>query len=1427
MAQAMSSLGMGYMEFGQAYDELGQTQHLKTIVDYYCDYVKRCTVLNSDGEVEAFCYQVGNGQADHEQWKAPEVEDETATKRYFTLVATASNPAADIVSETAAALAINYINFGNAQDLEYAKKLFAFAKKYPNTIGAKDGGFYSSSSADDDYSFAAAMLYKATGDASYKSEYNVSDVQPKAGNIYSWDEVYQAAALYAPDNNTDLLNKVNGGLATIANSSKDSYYCYSDWGSARYNCNAQFMMMIYDKRMNGKTAYPDWAKYQMSIILGNNSQKKNLVVGYNESSPKQPHHRAASGQSGWGQFHDASVVSKYTLFGALVGGPTSSDFSSYVDKMDDDHTSEVTLDYNASFAGALAALYLKNKNSTEEGFTDQTISSTFYGGSEFAGGTTDTPVSVEAVAVSPVTTTLTIGDTEKLTVTFTPANATNKNITWTSSDSTVATVDTKGIVTAVKAGTTTITATTEDGSFTASCKVTVRKKTPVIDGSGNIEVVVGTQLKDVSIAGYTAKVGDTAIEGTFSWKEADKTLSMTDTTFTLLFTPTDENSYNTAEKNVTFTMKRKENTNKPAAPKLQSKTDSSVILETYSGTEAVEYGILLGDEYTWQDDTAFTKLDAYASYTFAMRFAKTEDTLAGQAGEGLKVKTHFAEADTYKIDLGRLSENGYVEAHNGTITYDKGTKTLTLVNSEKSYTITGENAEITVVIKNSDTILSDTTLKKIESESDVTLELVGDNKVTEGIVSSGSVTIQNGSETSQAGSLEVSSGTDGAIVADKIIIESGEVTATGSGEAPALKGNIEIDLLGGTLTANAETTPVIQVDTTQEGAKIVLDGCQVNSAVEPDDIYNVDPVDRDGNAVESCQVVYKNEEAGTIQTVSVKKGSEITLPNLTVKEGYKALGWCMEGTSDVLAQGAKITVNETVTYVAKYLPIEGGLEIEVADANALIAGYLEDDGVNVIIKNNSNISLEKVDLTLSNDDFTLSRTSITNFAAGDSQEVQVKLKSGKAANTEGYEVTVTASSASKEVAAVSKTISRVVNAAEKKVTGITVTLDSYTIKEGSATRARAIIVPEDATNKAVEWSSSNTAVATVDSEGNVKAIAEGTVTITATAQDGSGVTGTNELTVTKVEETENPEEPTDKKVTKITVALEENTIKAGTATKATATVTPEDATNKAVTWSTGNEKIATVAQNGTVTAVAEGVVDIIATAQDGSGITGKAVLTVTKNPTQTSDTGNENTGNKDNGNSQPTGEPQEAGSADEVKATGIQVTADVKKVENILASGTMKLAPKKKMQLNVSFQPEDAEEEELTFTSSNPKIATVDEDGEITAGKKPGTTTITVRTENGLTKTFRIQVMKKAVTKVKLQAKTKTVKTGKTLKVKATLSPSKKLASGSIYWTTSNSKIATVTQKGVVKGIKKGKAKITATATDGSGKKATITIKVK
>ena len=69
--------------------------------------------------------------------------------------------------------------------------------------------------------------------------------------------------------------------------------------------------------------------------------------------------------------------------------------------------------------------------------------------------------------------TLTIGETLPLTATVFPENATDKSVTWTTSNASVATVSTEGVVTAVAAGTATITVTTTDGSFTATCTITV------------------------------------------------------------------------------------------------------------------------------------------------------------------------------------------------------------------------------------------------------------------------------------------------------------------------------------------------------------------------------------------------------------------------------------------------------------------------------------------------------------------------------------------------------------------------------------------------------------------------------------------------------------------------------------------------------------------------------------------------------------------------------------------------------------------------------------------------------------------------------------------------------------------------------------------------------------------------------------------
>ena len=132
----------------------------------------------------------------------------------------------------------------------------------------------------------------------------------------------------------------------------------------------------------------------------------------------------------------------------------------------------------------------------------------------------------------------------------------------------------------------------------------------------------------------------------------------------------------------------------------------------------------------------------------------------------------------------------------------------------------------------------------------------------------------------------------------------------------------------------------------------------------------------------------------------------------------------------------------------------------------------------------------------------------------------------------------------------------------------------------------------------------------------------------------------------------------------------------------------------------------------------------------------------------------------------------------------------------------------------------------VTYKTSNKKVATVNAKGKITA-KKKGTATITIYSKTDKKKTCKIKVtVGTPVTKVKLNKTKANLNVGKSLTLKTTLSP-KKPSNKGIIWKSSNTKIATITSKGVVKAKKAGTVKITATAKDGSGKKATCKVTVK
>ena len=137
----------------------------------------------------------------------------------------------------------------------------------------------------------------------------------------------------------------------------------------------------------------------------------------------------------------------------------------------------------------------------------------------------DTEIKVTGVTLNKTALTLNIGANETLTATVAPADATNKKVTWKSSDAAVATVDTNGKVTAVKAGEATITVTTEDGGKTATCKVTVQPKLVSEITLAALAIYAG-ESKAITA---TVKPDD-ATNKELTWKSSDESIATVDNT---------------------------------------------------------------------------------------------------------------------------------------------------------------------------------------------------------------------------------------------------------------------------------------------------------------------------------------------------------------------------------------------------------------------------------------------------------------------------------------------------------------------------------------------------------------------------------------------------------------------------------------------------------------------------------------------------------------------------------------------------------------------------------------------------------------------------------------------------------------------------------------------------------------------------------
>ena len=168
------------------------------------------------------------------------------------------------------------------------------------------------------------------------------------------------------------------------------------------------------------------------------------------------------------------------------------------------------------------------------------------------------------------------------------------------------------------------------------------------------------------------------------------------------------------------------------------------------------------------------------------------------------------------------------------------------------------------------------------------------------------------------------------------------------------------------------------------------------------------------------------------------------------------------------------------------------------------------------------------------------------------------------------------------------------------VTSVSLDKASLELTEGETAQLTATVLPDNATNKNVTWSTSNASIATVDANGLVTAVSAGTATITVTTEDG---TKTASCTVTVTVP-----------VTGVTLSQTQASLyynRTPNTLTLTATVAPDNATNKDVTWTSSDSTVATVDQNGLVTALARGTAVITATTVDG-GKTATCTVTVSR-----------------------------------------------------------------------------------------------------------------------------------------------------------------------------------------------------------------------
>ncbi|KAH7513870.1 hypothetical protein FEM48_Zijuj11G0028400 [Ziziphus jujuba var. spinosa] len=394
MAFTVSLLSWAALEYQNDISSANQLEFLHKAIRWGTDFI-----LSAHSSPTTFYTQVGDGNADHQCWERPEDMDTPRTLYKITCDCPGTEAAAEASAAlSAASLAFKGVDYDySASLLSHSHSLFELADNYRGSFKASCPFYCSYSGYQDELLWAAAWLYKASGNYKYLTYVSSNQGWSQAVTEFSWDNKFVGAQTlllkefykgnknlnrYKIDIESFICAVMPGSSTSQIKTTPGGLLYYRDNNNLQYVTSSAMVLFIYSNTLNA--AHVDgvkcgsahfsashimaFAKSQVDYILGKNPMKISYMVGFGDRYPMQLHHRGSSIPSkkahpskigcneGYSSYFSSSKPNPNIHIGALVGGPNSDD--RFNDVRSDYSHSEPTTYMNAAFVGSVAALLM-------------------------------------------------------------------------------------------------------------------------------------------------------------------------------------------------------------------------------------------------------------------------------------------------------------------------------------------------------------------------------------------------------------------------------------------------------------------------------------------------------------------------------------------------------------------------------------------------------------------------------------------------------------------------------------------------------------------------------------------------------------------------------------------------------------------------------------------------------------------------------------------------------------------------------------------------------------------------------------------------------------------------------------------------------------------------------------------------------------